>query len=79
MVAHDPIADPVEATAEYGVELQSWTCLPSDASAVVLAVAHEYYKNRPEQEFLERLAPRGVVIDVKGILKGMATQRYWSL
>ncbi len=79
VVTHDPVANPLEASAEYGVELRSWTSLPSDASALVIAVAHEYYKNRPEQEFLERLAPGGVVVDVKGTHIGMATQSYWSL
>lgn len=79
VVVHDPLADRVEAAALYGVELQSWASLPSDASAVVLAVAHDFYKNCPEHEYLERLAPCGVIVDVKGILKGIATLRYWSL
>lgn len=79
VVVHDPIANPLEATQEYGVELQSWTSLPSNASALVLAVAHEYYKRLPEQEFLEQLTPSGVIVDVKGVLKSVTTRRYWSL
>jgi UDP-N-acetyl-D-glucosamine/UDP-N-acetyl-D-galactosamine dehydrogenase len=64
---HDPIADPAEARHEYGVELTAWEDLPK-AAAVVLAVAHEEYKNKTFAELAEKLQPKGVISDIKGVL-----------
>jgi UDP-N-acetyl-D-glucosamine/UDP-N-acetyl-D-galactosamine dehydrogenase len=64
---HDPIADAAEARHEYGVELTAWEDLPK-AAAVVLAVAHEEYKNKSFAELAEKLQPRGVISDIKGVL-----------
>ncbi len=61
---HDPIADPTEARHEYGVDLVKWEDLPK-AAAVVAAVSHKEYKVRPQQDYLEKLQPNGVVADVK--------------
>ena len=63
---HDPIAMPAEAKHEYGVELVPWEQLPR-ATAIVAAVAHETYRSKPLQEFLEKLEPRGVFMDVKSV------------
>jgi UDP-N-acetyl-D-galactosamine dehydrogenase len=61
---HDPIADPREARHEYGVELVQWEDLPK-AAAVVAAVSHNAYRNRPQQDYLDKLQPNAVVADVK--------------
>ena len=63
---HDPIAMPAEAKHEYGVELVPWEQLPR-ATAIVAAVAHETYRSKPVQAFLEKLEPRGVFMDVKSV------------
>ncbi len=63
---HDPLASPDEARREYGVELVPWEALPQ-AVAVVAAVAHQAYRELPEQDLLARLEPRGVLMDVKGM------------
>ena len=63
---HDPIAMPAEAKHEYGVELVPWEQLPR-ATAIVAAVAHETYRSKPLQAFLEKLEPRGVFMDVKTV------------
>jgi UDP-N-acetyl-D-galactosamine dehydrogenase len=61
---HDPIADAHEARHEYGVELCGWDALPA-AAAIVLAVAHREFLARPPQDYLARLRPNGVLMDVK--------------
>jgi UDP-N-acetyl-D-galactosamine dehydrogenase len=61
---HDPIADAGEARHEYGVQLHAWEKLPR-AAAIVAAVAHAEYLERPLQELLAKLTPGGAFIDVK--------------
>jgi UDP-N-acetyl-D-galactosamine dehydrogenase len=66
VVVHDPIAVPGEARHEYGIELTEWEMLPR-AVAIVAAVSHDAYKKRPLADFLDRLEPGGVIMDVKGM------------
>ncbi len=61
---HDPVADPEEAQREYGVELESWEALPR-ASAIVAAVAHREFRNRPVDDFVAKLTKGGLYVDVK--------------
>jgi UDP-N-acetyl-D-galactosamine dehydrogenase len=61
---HDPIADPAEAVHEYGVELKPWDALPK-ASAIVAAVAHTQFGQKPLDETLSKLERGGVYVDVK--------------
>jgi UDP-N-acetyl-D-galactosamine dehydrogenase len=78
---HDPIASPVDAMHEYGVRLVSWDELPR-ASALVAAVAHDEFDNRCASDYLTKLLPNAVLLDVKGRLNaetfnknGIATWR----
>lgn len=64
---HDPVADSHEARREYGVTLSKWGALPR-ASAIVAAVAHREYRTHAAGRYLEKLAPGGVITDVKGQL-----------
>jgi UDP-N-acetyl-D-galactosamine dehydrogenase len=61
---HDPIACPKEAEHEYGIRLTRWEELPQ-AAAIVAAVAHDEYRNRPLDTLVSKLAPNGVYVDVK--------------
>jgi UDP-N-acetyl-D-galactosamine dehydrogenase len=61
---HDPVADPVEARHEYGVELESWDQLPQ-ADAFVAAVAHRALAEKPFDQYLAKVMPGGCFIDVK--------------
>jgi UDP-N-acetyl-D-galactosamine dehydrogenase len=61
---HDPIADPKEAEHEYGIRLTPWDQLPR-AAAMVAAVAHQDFKDRPVADMLSKLVPNGIYIDVK--------------
>jgi len=64
---HDPLADSQEAQHEYGLPLVAWLDLPA-AHAVVLAVAHDAYRSEGLATITSRLAPDGVIMDIKGLL-----------
>jgi len=64
---HDPLADSQEAVHEYGLPLVAWQDLPA-AHAVVLAVAHDAYRSEGLATITSRLAPDGVIMDIKGLL-----------
>jgi len=62
---HDPVARSAEAEHEYGVQLVAWDHLPK-ANAIVAAVSHEEFAQRPLEQTLAKLSAGGVYIDVKG-------------
>jgi UDP-N-acetyl-D-galactosamine dehydrogenase len=61
---HDPVADTREAMHEYDLRLESWTELPV-AHAIVSAVAHRQFGERPLDDFVAKLTPGGLFVDVK--------------
>ena len=80
---HDPIAEPEEAVAEYGIHLQQWDEL-KNVDGLVIAVAHRTYTEMGLQGLLKPLRNQqdGVVIDVKCLLdqeKLPKTLKYWRL
>jgi len=83
VVVHDPIAEPEEAVAEYGIHLQQWNDL-KNVDGLVIAVAHRKYAEMGLQELLKPLRNQqeGVVIDVKCLLdrtKLSTSLKYWRL
>ncbi len=70
----DPLADAAEVSDEYGITLESWEALPK-ADALIVAVAHAEFIERPADDFLAKVAADGCVIDVKGILDLPAMRR----
>jgi len=61
---HDPVAHSGEAEHEYGVRLVPWDRLPK-ANAIVAAVAHREFAERPLEQLLAKLSSGGVYVDVK--------------
>jgi UDP-N-acetyl-D-glucosamine/UDP-N-acetyl-D-galactosamine dehydrogenase len=61
---HDPVADPAQSLHEYGLELESWETLPR-AHAIVAAVAHSEFKQRPVDDYIAKLERGGLYVDVK--------------
>ena len=61
---HDPVADADEARHEYGVALEAWERMPR-GEAIVAAVAHRVFRERPPDELLAKLVPNGLFVDVK--------------
>ncbi len=79
---HDPIAEPEEAEAVYGIKLLRE--LPSNSDAVILAVAHDDYIKNGADTIKDILTPdKGVVVDVKSIFSRNQFPekhiRYWRL
>jgi UDP-N-acetyl-D-galactosamine dehydrogenase len=61
---HDPVALPEEAKHEYGVDLIPWEHLPK-ANAIVAAVAHSEFRQRPLDDYVAKLSAGGLFVDVK--------------
>jgi UDP-N-acetyl-D-galactosamine dehydrogenase len=61
---HDPVASPEEARHEYGVELESWESLPC-SDAIIVAVPHQQFMERPLSDFQAKVTSNGCFIDVK--------------
>ncbi|WP_124949680.1 nucleotide sugar dehydrogenase [Sulfuriferula thiophila] len=61
---HDPVADSVDAVHKYGLNLLAWDELPV-ADAMVVAVAHQQFLDKPVSDLLTKLVPNGCFIDVK--------------
>ncbi|MDK9724781.1 MAG: nucleotide sugar dehydrogenase [Sterolibacteriaceae bacterium MAG5] len=79
VTVHDPIADPDEALRQYGVTLTPWDLLPKDADALIVAVAHDTYRDMVTVQLTECLLPGGCVIDIKGIVGGPMGHPIWRL
>jgi UDP-N-acetyl-D-galactosamine dehydrogenase len=79
---HDPVAHPAEAEHEYGLKLVAWEALPR-AAAIVGAVAHRAFRARPLDDFVAKLAPGGLYVDVKAQMDAGALAargvRVWRL
>ena len=78
--SHDPVADKVEATKIYGIELQDFETMPQ-ADVAIFAVAHDLYLQQ-KQSYLNLIKDKGVICDVKAIIADddvKATQYLWRL
>jgi UDP-N-acetyl-D-galactosamine dehydrogenase len=64
---HDPLVQPEDARHEYGIELIPWEDLPR-ADAIVMAVPHREYLERPVSDYLPKIQKNGCFIDVKAQL-----------
>ncbi len=61
---HDPVPIQEEAHREYGIDLFAWEDLPV-ADALVVAVAHRQFIERPVADYVRKLTPEGCFIDAK--------------
>lgn len=79
---HDPVADPVEARHEYGIELKEWDALPQ-AEAIIVAVAHDPFRQRPIVEYLGKVKQGACFVDVKSVFDADSLRasglRAWKL
>ena len=83
VLVHDPIAEPEEAVAEYGIHLIEWKQL-KDLDGIIVAVAHKNFVEMNLGDLLKplRVQKNGVLIDVKSILspaKIPTSLKYWRL
>ena len=74
----DPGADPHHVKEEYNLELQKKPAGKYDA--IIMAVSHKEYLYLEESWFDTFLTKKGIVVDVKGVLRGKINKHtYWSL
>jgi UDP-N-acetyl-D-galactosamine dehydrogenase len=74
----DPAVSAHEVKEEYGLDLKKEPSGKYDA--VIVAVSHKEYLNLDENFFTPLLKKEGIIVDVKGILRGKITNHtYWSL
>jgi len=66
-LVHDPLVPPAAAASRYGITLVAWEDLV-ELDAVVLAVRHRAFLERPTAELLAGVRDGGVVFDVKSAL-----------
>ncbi|MHB1001205.1 MAG: nucleotide sugar dehydrogenase [Armatimonadota bacterium] len=66
-VVHDPMADPVEARDEYGIDLIDWDDM-NDLDGLILAVPHKAYLDQGCEALASRLKWGGALYDVKSVL-----------
>ena len=82
VVVHDPRVRAEDAVREYGITMSTWEELPA-ADALVLAVAHREFLERPVAELAGKVVPGGCVVDVKSVLDRAALEarglRVWRL
>ena len=70
---HDPLGEAREAEHEYGISLSAWDDLP-ECDAIVAAVSHTAYLEKPLAELTAKLKPGGVFTDVKSAYDPAAVQ-----
>lgn len=80
-LVHDPLADPARARHEYGIDLAALDAF-RNLDALVLAVPHRAYLDRPRDDLWACLREGGLVMDVKSALDPVSVPprlAYWSL
>lgn len=80
-MVHDPLVDASDAEHEYGLRLVGEEAL-SLLDALIFAVPHKAFIERPITRYLEAIVPGGVVADVKSALDPAVMPSgvtYWSL
>jgi UDP-N-acetyl-D-glucosamine/UDP-N-acetyl-D-galactosamine dehydrogenase len=74
----DPAADAHHVKNEYKIELSETP--EGKYDAVILAVNHKEYRDIEESWFSNLLNDKGIIVDVKGALRGkIKNHTYWSL
>ena len=80
VIVTDPLASYDEAKKEYDILLTNENSI-KDVDAIVLAVAHDFYKNKKREDFKEMFKKdSSILIDIKGAQKSLSSHfDYWSL
>jgi UDP-N-acetyl-D-glucosamine/UDP-N-acetyl-D-galactosamine dehydrogenase len=61
---HDPVASAAQAQSHYAIALRAWSELPA-ADALVLAVPHKVFLERPLRDYAAKLSGAACFVDVK--------------
>ena len=82
VTVHDPLADPEEALALYGIALESKMPALAGFDGLIAAVPHALYRDFNTDSFNHLVRPGGLVADIKGIWRKLPmpdTIRRWQL
>ena len=82
VTVHDPLADPVEAEAVYGLELLTGLEDVTAFDCVVGAVPHAVYREFGPQDLRRLVTPDGLIADIKAIWRHIdptEIPRRWEL
>ncbi|HYG74300.1 MAG TPA: nucleotide sugar dehydrogenase [Planctomycetota bacterium] len=80
-LTHDPLANPHDAQEEYGLQLSKWEDF-KELDALIVAVPHKFYLEKPPKELFAMLKKAGILLDIKSVLKPSSVPAgvtYWSL
>jgi UDP-N-acetyl-D-glucosamine/UDP-N-acetyl-D-galactosamine dehydrogenase len=75
VLVHDPMADPQEAKAFYGIDLISYEKL-ANLDAVVVAVSHAFYEEEGLDGVARILVPGGCLVDVKSMFDPADVEKF---
>ena len=82
VMVHDPLAIDAEAVAFYGIQLNPFETL-NDLDALIVSVAHGFYRDLSPKACMQKLSPGGCIVDVKSIFKSADFEdtgfSYWRL
>ncbi len=82
VMVHDPLASAIESSQFYGIDLCPWEEM-SELDAMVLAVPHEWYRQKQVSDFQAKLSAKGCMVDVKSMLPmdeiERSNVRFWRL
>ena len=82
VTVHDPLADPEEALALYGIALENAMPAIAGFDGLVAAVPHALYRDFTADSFSRLVRPGGLIADIKGIWRKLPmpdTVRRWQL
>lgn len=81
-LVYDPVSDKAETLAEYGFELSDKSEI-KDLDAIIVAVAHEEFKNNTAKDYKKLFSKGNVFVDIKGIYNKSEFENegflYWRL
>lgn len=73
----DPFAEVEEVEREYGVHITRKE--RNDYDAVIVAIPHDPYRDLDEDYFCSITKPTAMILDLKGMYRGITKRAYWSL
>jgi len=83
VIVHDPVASAADAMHEYAIDLTNWEDLPKEVDAIVAAVMHSGFLDKPLEDILGLVKKGGVFIDIKSAFDEQkirsAGYRLWRL
>lgn len=75
----DPYVDPDYLEEQTGIELVK-VAPTQKYHVIIVAVPHRDYMKLDEQDFLDKLEPNGLIVDINGVFRNQIhSARYWSL